>query len=112
MVEFLLVLLPVLTLATSTIGLCWYAVERVSLRILVTQAAWQLSEPDIEPSDLQEFVASGLQREIGMNRFSMEADRVGNRASVSVLLDQLALPGDLGLVVPELRVNSHASLAD
>lgn len=111
MVEFLLVLMPMLSIATATVGLTWYAFERVSLRVLGMQAAWQFSEPDFDQADLQKFVAAGLKSEIGMSRFSLDSDRIGNRSSVSLLLDQMSLPGGLGLVVPELRVNSHASIA-
>lgn len=110
MVEFLLLVLPLIAIASSTIGLSWFAFERVSLRVLSVESAWRFSQPDFEQADLNDFVANQLLEHTGTNRFSFDAEKVNGIASVSLLVDQISLPGGLSLIAPELRMKSHAPL--
>ena len=110
MVEFLLVVLPMIAIASSTIGLSWFAFERVSLRVLSIEAAWRFAQPDFEQADLHDFVSSELFKQTGMNRFSLDAEKAKGVSSVSLLVDQIALPGGFSLSTPELRMSSHAPL--
>jgi hypothetical protein len=109
-VEFLLVLLPMLAIASSTIGLSWFAFERVSLRVLAVESAWRFSQPDFEQTDLNDFVSNELVKQTGMNRFLLDTERANGVSSVSLLVDQIALPGGLSLSAPELKMSSHAPL--
>ena len=109
-VEFLLVLLPMIAIASSTIGLSWFAFERVSLQVLSVESAWRFSQPDFEQADLNEFVSNELLKQTGMNRFSLDAEKANGVSSVSILVDQIALSGGLSLNAPELKMSSHAPL--
>lgn len=109
-VEFLLVSLPMLAITSSTIGLSWFAFEKVSLRVLSMESAWRFSQPDFEQADLHEYLAEKLLGQTGMNRFSLDATKKDGVASVSLLVDQFALPGGLALSAPELKLSSHAPL--
>ncbi|MEN9749792.1 MAG: hypothetical protein RL149_870 [Actinomycetota bacterium] len=108
MVEFLLVLLPMIAIASATLGLSWFAFERVALRVLSIEAAWRLSQPDFEQADLHDYLAGEMLRQTGMNRFSLIGEKGGGIASVSILVDEFALPGGLGISAPELKLSSHA----
>lgn len=110
MVEFLLVLLPMIAIASSTIGLSWFAFERVSLQVLSVESAWRFSQPDFEQADLNEFVSNELLKQTGMNRFSLDAEKANGVSSVSILVDQIALSGGLSLNAPELKMSGHAPL--
>jgi hypothetical protein len=109
-VEFLLVLLPMIAIASTTIGLGWFAFERVTLRVVSMEAAWRFSQPDFEQSDLREYLTWKLQEQTGMSRFSLDAEKGSGVASVSLLVDQMPLPGGLSLETPELKMSSHAPL--
>ncbi|MEY4397667.1 MAG: hypothetical protein RLZ53_243 [Actinomycetota bacterium] len=110
MVEFLLVLLPMIAIAGSTIGLSWFGFEKVSLRVLSVESAWAFSQPDFEQGDLNDFISRELFRQTGMNRFSLETEKANGVASVSLLVDQIQLPGGFSLSTPEFRMTSHAPL--
>jgi hypothetical protein len=109
-VEFLLVMLPMVAIAGSTIGLSWFAFERVALRVLSMESAWRFSQPDFEQADLHEFVAGQLQEQTGMNRFSLDAEKTRGFASVSLMVDQITLPGGFLLSTPEIKMSNHAPL--
>ena len=86
-VEFLLVSLPMLAITSSTIGLSWFAFEKVSLRVLSMESAWRFSQPDFEQAALHEYLAEKLLGQTGMNRFSLDATTdwsYGNSFSLSV----------------------------
>lgn len=103
-------LLPMIAIASSTIGLSWFAFEKVSLRVVSMEAAWRFSQPDFDQSDLNGFISDSLQRQTGMSRFSIDAEKSGGVASVSLLLDQLTLTGGFSIETPELKMSSHAPL--
>ena len=108
--EFLLVMIPLLAIAGSTLGITWYAFERVALRVLASEAGWRFAQPDFDHIDLQGFLAARLESELGMNRFSIETEKDSQLNHLTLLVDQLLLPGGLGISTPELRVETHAVL--
>jgi hypothetical protein len=77
---------------------------------MAVEAGWRFAQPDFEESDLQLFVSDRLKSELGMNRFSLDTKREDGIAQIALAVDQITLPGGLGLYVPELRVTSHAAL--
>lgn len=108
--EFLLIVIPLLVLSVSTISVVWYSFERISLRVLATEAGWRFAQPDFDYADLQEFVSAQIKNELGMNRFVIETEKISELNRLSLLVDSVTLPGGLGLSTPELKIETHAVL--
>lgn len=74
------------------------------------EAGWRFAQPDFEEVDLQRFVSDRLQMELGMNRFALDTNRSDGIAQIAITVDQMTLPGGLGISMPELKMTSHAAL--
>lgn len=102
MVEFLLLTLPMLTLASATLGVTWYSFARAQVTQIANEAALQASEPDVSTSEVFDEVKWKLAKRLGLDDFSM-TNSVNDGTSL-ISIEVPASPGPLSLVLPTLSV--------
>ena len=108
MVEFLLLMLPMLGVATATIGVTWYGFAKAQLAQIAAEGAMQAAEPDSNGSDVLKMIGDKLRNRMGMEEFSASSTNNDGISSVSIELPDLTFLGPLNLVLPGLSVVSDA----
>ena len=107
MVEFLLIAIPMLFLMSATLGVCWVAYVKTQARVVAGKAAFQLSQPDSEISEVIANATNELQSKLGPSPMRVEGRLSGNFAEIRLTTPARILPGFSELHLPELEVISH-----
>lgn len=106
-VEFLLLVLPLVGLAGATGGVVWYSFASAQLSQVAAEAAMMAAEPDSTNAEVFAAVGEKLQNRLGISSFSMSTDRTLDTLSLSLNLPALEFLGPMGLVFPELSAVSN-----
>ncbi len=105
MVEFLFLTLPLLTLASATLGVTWYSFAKAQVTQIAYEAALQAAEPDSISSEVIDGVRSKLAHRLGLDAFS-----VTSSVNAGMSLAMVEVPASLGpvsLIFPNLNVVSY-----
>lgn len=112
MVEFLLLSLPLLGLASGTLGVTWYSFARAQLAQVANEAAMQSAEPDSTFAEVFDDVKLKLKTRLGLENFSMTANQNPGSSATSIELPATQVFGPLSLVLPSLGVVGHVPTED
>jgi hypothetical protein len=106
-VEFLLLVLPLVGLAGGTCGVVWYSFAKAQLSQVAAEAAMMAAEPDSSNSEVFASVGENLQNRLGISNFSMSTDRSLDNLSLSLNLPAMEFFGPMAMVFPVLSVVSN-----
>lgn len=110
MVEFLLLVLPMIGLAGATLGVTLFAFASAQLQQVAAESALALAQPDSNSAEVYDSAAIKLGRRLGVRTFSFSSSKTDSDATVSLELAQWHFLGPLNLVLPELSAVSHAQV--
>ena len=108
--EFLLLVLPLIGLASSTVGVCWYAFAKAQLTQIAAEAAMQAAQPDSTSVEVYGSVRLKLKQRLGIENFSTTCTRENEVSTVSIDLAEIQVLGPLSLVLPGLGVVGGAPI--
>lgn len=108
MVEFLLLVLPLITLAGSTVAVSWYAFAKTQLKQIVSESAFQLAQPDSTEAEVFESASTKLQERLGVEVIRFASSQESSVAEVAIGFDLAENLGLLALVLPPLSEVGHA----
>ena len=106
--EFLLLVVPMMSLASSTIGISWYALAKSQLAQIAAESALQAAQPDSSTSEVLDTIGEKLRNRLGVSSFKAWSENQGGTSSVSIDLPELTILGPLVLVLPGLSAVSDA----
>jgi hypothetical protein len=106
-VEFLLLVIPMLFLISSTASVSWYAYVKTQARVIAAKSAFQLSQPDGDPNEVSIRTLSDFSSKLGMANVRVAAEVFGSLSEIRITPSSHALAGFSGLTFPELVVTSH-----
>ncbi len=99
--------LPLLGLASATLGVTWYSFARAQIAQVANEAAMQSAEPDSTPAEVFDDVKLKLKTRLGLETFSMTATHNHGSSAISIELPAAQVLGPLSLVLPSLGVVGH-----
>jgi hypothetical protein len=102
-VEFLLLILPMLGLTAGSIGVSWFAFSKVQLQEVAQELAVFHSEPDTDEVELNSFAAQLIGQRFGRLDFHLTAIP----GSVAIDVPASELGGPFALVLPNISAESH-----
>ena len=108
MVEFLLLVIPMLGLAGATVGVTWFGFAKAQLLQVAAESAMQAAEPDSSSSDVLGTIGDKLRNRMGVTKFSAWSTSKDGVSSVAIELPELPFLGPLALVFPGFSVVSYA----
>jgi hypothetical protein len=108
-VEFLLLVIPIASLSSATIGVGWFAYAKTEARILASESAFLLTQPDSEPNDVILGIGTQLDRRLGAVRYKLEHFSGNGLREVALSLKLPSPIGVFSLGLPEIKVITHAA---
>jgi hypothetical protein len=106
-VEFLLLVIPMLFLISSTASVSWYAYVKTQARVIAAKSVFHLSQPDGDPNEVRIRTLSEFSSKLGMANVHVAAEFFGSLSEIRITSSSQALAGFSGLSFPELAVTSH-----
>jgi Flp pilus assembly protein TadG len=106
-VEFLLLVIPMLFLISSTFGVSWYAYVKTQARVIAAKSAFHLSQPDSDSNEVSIRALSDFSSQLGMANVRVAAEVFGSLSEIRITSSAHAFSGFPGLTFPELAVTSH-----
>ena len=106
-VEFLLLVLPLVGLASGTCGVVWYSFAKAQLIQVAAEAAMMAAEPDSSNDEVLAAVDFNVRNRLGISNFSMNTNKSSGVLSLSINLPVLEFLGPMAMVFPELSVVSN-----
>jgi Flp pilus assembly protein TadG len=105
-VEFILLVIPLVGLSAGTIGVTWFAFAKAQLQEVAYEAALQLSEPDSNQTEVYQATSEKVTKRLGITAMSLKLDQTEGMASVSLELEPWQIYGPMSLVLPALSAVS------
>lgn len=109
-VEFLLLVLPLIGLGVSTLGVVWYSFAKAQLSQIAAEAAMMAAEPDSSKLEVSEAVAAALHKRLNVDVFNMDSISTNGVLSLTIELPPTQFLGPMALVFPELGAVSNAPI--
>lgn len=105
--EFLLLVMPLVGLASTTAGVVWYAFAKAQLTQVAAEGAMMAAEPDSSSSEVLASVGENLRQRLGASTFSMNTNLNNGVLSFSIELPVIEFVGPMAMVFPELSAVSN-----
>jgi Flp pilus assembly protein TadG len=106
--EFLLLTIPLVALASSTVGVSWYGFAKAQLTQIAAEGAMQGAQPDSTSGEVYESLRLKLIERLGIESFSATSSDENEVSTVAIELTEIQFLGPLSLVFPGLSVVSSA----
>ena len=107
MVEFLLLVAPILTLMSLTITLAWLGHAKTQLRVLATEGALIAAQPDTARSEIEAAIDQKFRAGFGSSAKSVNIDSANGISEVEIAVDRF--DDSFGFLIPNFRITAYAA---
>lgn len=104
----MVLVLPLIGLASSTVGVVWYSFAKAQLVQMAAEGAMQAAQPDTSEGEVLEALGTKLRSRLGIDSFSAATATRDGITSVSLEVPPVNFLGPLSLIFPGLSVVSYA----